>query len=232
MLPLLLILTMALQTVQTDTETPVHQAQNTAATFQNAEHAEPGLTGLKSWHEESVMTTFLPQQVKQIFGEEHAGRPLKILDYGCSTGLTTLSVAEVFPYSKLIGFDVDEKSIDEARKTVAEFEDFTSRVEFVSHLNKNLKVDGLSCLNASAGATSQELATQLDGLLTHVKPGGFLWVVFKMEPSKEVIQQLVAVLPPSDVNVLRSAEHALDQKSMDGKVKAPLYLGWQNHATT
>ena len=194
----------------------------------------------KSWHATSqkrsaLMTTFLSQQVKQMLGSEHLARPLKILDYGCSTGLTTLSVAKVFPQSKLIGFDVDDKSIQEARKMAAKSEGFASRVEFVSHLEQNLIVDGLSCLNVfAAGASIQELAKKLDGLLMHVKPGGFLWVVFKTSSSTEVIQQLLKVLPSSDVSfVLRSpAEQALDQRSLDGSVVAPLYLGLWNRSRT
>lgn len=48
--------------------------------------------------------------------EAHKNRPLKLLDYGCGTGVFSEVLAEAFPQYQIHGFDISKKSIEEVPK--------------------------------------------------------------------------------------------------------------------
>ena len=138
-------------------------------------------TNSKSWHATSearskLMATHLVHQISLVFGnKDYMKKTLSILDYGCSTGFTTFSIQKVFPNSSLTGFDVDAESIRTARQRAQER---STLVHFVTSLPLDLMADGLTCLNVfTAGGSVQDLAQKIQGLLLHVKDGGFLWMI-------------------------------------------------------
>lgn len=68
-----------------------------------------------------------------------------ILDAGCGTGWSTVALAEVFPTARVIGVDLDEASIDEARAHAAEA-GVGDRVSFV-----NANAGDAAALRAATG---------------------------------------------------------------------------------
>jgi len=60
-------------------------------------------------------------RVKRFFGEQipklHSGY---VLDVGCSLGHTTYDLSEIYPSCKILGIDIDEKSVSKARKSYGE----------------------------------------------------------------------------------------------------------------
>jgi 2-polyprenyl-3-methyl-5-hydroxy-6-metoxy-1,4-benzoquinol methylase len=46
--------------------------------------------------------------------------PMRVGDVGCGTGWSTIAVARAFPLAEVIGFDLDEASVADARRTAAE----------------------------------------------------------------------------------------------------------------
>jgi SAM-dependent methyltransferase len=57
-------------------------------------------------------------------------RPSVIVDAGCGTGWSTLALARTYPLAHVIGVDLDEASVEDARANLAET-DLGDRVEFV-----------------------------------------------------------------------------------------------------
>ncbi|NYE20227.1 class I SAM-dependent methyltransferase [Microbacterium immunditiarum] len=57
-------------------------------------------------------------------------RPSVIVDAGCGTGWSTLALARTYPLARVIGIDLDEASVEDARANVAGTE-FGDRVEFL-----------------------------------------------------------------------------------------------------
>jgi len=180
----------------------------------------------KSWHATSearskLMATHLEQQISLVFGDkDYMKKTLSILDYGCSTGFTTFSIQKVFPNSLLTGFDVDAESIRTARQKAQER---STLVHFVTSLPPDLMADGLTCLNVfTAGGSVQDLAQKIQGLLLHVKDGGFLWIVFKTSSDDKILRDFSLELPRVDVNFLGldSVKQALDQQNLDAEPAA------------
>ena len=183
-------------------------------------------TNSKSWHATSearskLMATHLVHQISLVFGnKDYMKKTLSILDYGCSTGFTTFSIQKVFPNSSLTGFDVDAESIRTARQRAQER---STLVHFVTSLPLDLMADGLTCLNVfTAGGSVQDLAQKIQGLLLHVKDGGFLWIVFKTSSDDKILRDFSAKLPRVDVNFLGldSVKQALDQQNLDAEPAA------------
>ena len=184
----------------------------------------------KSWHAMSearskLMVTHLVSQISVVFRDDkdYMKKNLSILDYGCSTGFTTFSIQKVFPNSLLTGFDVDAESIRTARQKAQER---STLVHFVTSLPLDLMADGLTCLTClnvfTAGGSVQDLAQKVQGLLLHVKDGGFLWIVFKASSDDKILRDFSLELPHVDVNFLGlySVRQALGQQNLDAEPAA------------
>lgn len=69
-------------------------------------------------HEQVLIDTFLPSvQGGAIVERLHQG--ITVCDIGCADGLVLNLMAQAFPHSKFVGFDIDEKSIRKAEQRAA-----------------------------------------------------------------------------------------------------------------
>lgn len=86
-----------------------------------------------------LTATWLPA-LPEVHARLTSGEPLHILDVGCGTGSSSVALAERFPSVRVLGVDLDQASIDEAR-TRAERQGVADRVEFAPADAATLELD-------------------------------------------------------------------------------------------
>ncbi len=67
-------------------------------------------------HEQTLLTTFLPS-VAQGAIQDRLHHGIRVCDVGCGQGTAVLLMAEAFPHSTFVGLDIDNATVDLARKT-------------------------------------------------------------------------------------------------------------------
>ncbi len=134
----------------------------------------------------------------------HGGSaPLRILDYGCAAGETTLLLADRWPAAQITGVDTSESLIGEARGKIR-----GSRCAFrvLSELPADAVFDLIYCNGVFHHVAPRERADVLAWIRRHLAPGGFfaLWENNSWNPGTRWIMSRVPLTP-----FLRAALEAL-----------------------
>ena len=129
--------------------------------------------------------------------------PEAILDFGCGVGNSLNHFSELFPTSRITGYDVSERSLAVARRRVA------AAVSLVLGDGEILGIEPQSQDLIFSACVFHHIEpakrlTIMRRLLRLLRPGGAL-VVFEHNPNNPVTRHIVATCPFDDDAVLLSA---------------------------
>ncbi len=119
-----------------------------------------------------LFSTYVEKHAK-----EYAGDKLKrILDIGCSEGWLTQAFARLYPDAEVIGVDIDEKAIQEAKRTATAKKIRNLKFE-VHDVTKSLPAGPFDLVYESlAFQHLRGLPQMLKAVYDVLSPGGFLWM--------------------------------------------------------
>jgi SAM-dependent methyltransferase len=136
--------------------------------------------------------------------------PKVLLDYGCGNGANAELLIEKLKLESLIGVDVSEKSIMEARRTAAPEAIFST----INERSPDERADLAYCCGVFHHIVPEERSAALDYVYLSLKPGG-VFTFFEHNPwnpgtrhimaNCEFDQDAITISPKEAVQLLRSA---------------------------
>ncbi|MCI7540354.1 MAG: class I SAM-dependent methyltransferase [Veillonellaceae bacterium] len=118
-------------------------------------------------------------------------RPLKLLDYGCGTGIFSEVLADAFPQYQIHGFDIAEKSIEEVPESLLQHEG----IRFTSSLmNLDEDYDIALLVTVLHHVSLDERNDVFQNILSRLRPGGRLIIIehnMKNPVTRNVVRRCV-----------------------------------------
>lgn len=135
-----------------------------------------GLAGLNRPGFRSELAPVWLRALPEVHRRLAAGEPLDVLDLGCGTGWSSISFAEAHPAARVVGVDLDEASIREARGHAAE-RGVADRVSFLlgDAARPDLGAFDLACVFEALHDMADPVAV-LTAVRRSLRPGGVLLV--------------------------------------------------------
>jgi len=176
-------------------------------------------------------SALVSQWIPAIAGlEERLETGTRVLDVGCGTGISTVLLAEAFPNSEFVGYDLHEEAIELARKGAADA-GLGDRVRFeVAHADAPPAGEyGLVCFFdalhdiGDPEQTVAVIASQLAGVVMVVEPAAADRLEANMNPVSRLYSAgSVALCTPS---ALAHGDHALGAQAGPEALRRVLEAG-------
>jgi ubiquinone/menaquinone biosynthesis C-methylase UbiE len=150
--------------------------------------------------------TMLRSSYHQVLKEQLPIQPKNILDLGCSVGMSTFTLQELYPDAQLTGVDLSPYFL-----AIAQYRDQHNKVKWVNAAAEATGLADASFDLVSACLMFHELPQQASVAIFQearrlLKPGGY-FTIMDMNPKSEVF----AKMPPYILTLLKSTEPYLDQ---------------------
>ncbi len=133
---------------------------------------DPEMSRFRLETQDRLFRTYLCDHARKFVGDHITS----ILDLGCGEGQLGFALREVYPHARLVGIDIDEKSIAGARRKAAAMG--LSNTEFiVGDIEQGLPAGDFDLIYASLVISyTRHPAAVVQAAYRHLPRGGYLWI--------------------------------------------------------
>jgi ubiquinone/menaquinone biosynthesis C-methylase UbiE len=161
----------------------------------------------KIWPEAGIKgDSMLRESYHKVLQQQLPIQPTTILDLGCSVGMSTFTLQEIYPQAELTGVDLSPYFL-----AVAQYKDKENKIKWINAPAESTGLENASFDLVSACLMFHELPQNASRAIFQevrklLKPGGY-FTIMDMNPQSEIF----AKMPPYILTLLKSTEPYLDQ---------------------
>jgi len=157
------------------------------------------------------------QDLYQLLSEDFF--PRRVLDFGCGIGDTCCLLAELFPYSEIVGFDTSDPALVYAREVHG-----SNRISFFNSFNQIKEIDLCYTNGVFHHILPENRVTTVHQMYQKLAPGGYL-SFFENNPWNFGTRIVMKRIPFDQGARLLSARETQKLLQMDfSKLHPPRYL--------
>jgi demethylmenaquinone methyltransferase/2-methoxy-6-polyprenyl-1,4-benzoquinol methylase len=169
------------------------------------------------------------------------------LDLACGTGILTRTIAEQFPFAKIVGVDISENYLEVAKKNSNSYQNISFVRQDVEELNLHA---GFDCVVSSYIPKYCDAGILVNACLAHLNDGGKIILHDFIYPKNKLMQKLWALhfavlrftglfLPswkyafselPNLINISRWLDDCEAEMKKHGLATTKQYLTWDTSA--
>ncbi len=161
----------------------------------------------KIWPEAGIKgDSMLRESYHKVLQQQLPIQPTTILDLGCSVGMSTFTLQEIYPQAELTGMDLSPYFL-----AVAQYKDKENKIKWINAAAESTGLAEASFDLVSACLMFHELPQNASIAIFQevrrlLKPGGY-FTIMDMNPQSEIFLKM----PPYVLTLLKSTEPYLDQ---------------------